>query len=174
MLQRIHTSYVNVEPKRRRQVSQQRDETVSVLTTKCASSNTTMENASSSFEAESSLLNNIITDTTNMEDTSQASSSAKAFVSSSIPVSKKSMKVSGAQQTGLHSVTASSATNAALSSSASHSRELRRARILLTVKRTESYKRWLEENPTQRQAIIAGTASVTAEDIVGDSSRNED
>jgi len=34
-------------------------------------------------------------------------------------------------------------------------KELRRARIVITVKRTESYKRWLEENPLQ--AIIAGT-----------------
>ena len=33
-------------------------------------------------------------------------------------------------------------------------RELRRARIVITVRRTESYKRWLEENPLQ--AIIAG------------------
>jgi len=34
------------------------------------------------------------------------------------------------------------------------SRELRRARIVITVKRTEGYKQWLEENPLQ--AIIAG------------------
>lgn len=33
-------------------------------------------------------------------------------------------------------------------------REMRRARIVITVKRTESYKRWLDENPLQ--AIIAG------------------
>jgi hypothetical protein len=33
-------------------------------------------------------------------------------------------------------------------------REMRRARIVITVKRTENYKRWLEENPLQ--AIIAG------------------
>lgn len=33
-------------------------------------------------------------------------------------------------------------------------RELRRARIIITVKRTEDYRRWLEENPLQ--AIIAG------------------
>jgi len=33
-------------------------------------------------------------------------------------------------------------------------RELRRARIVITVKRTESYKQWLEENPLQ--AMIAG------------------
>jgi len=33
-------------------------------------------------------------------------------------------------------------------------RELRRARIVITVKRTENYRLWLEENPLQ--AIIAG------------------
>jgi hypothetical protein len=33
-------------------------------------------------------------------------------------------------------------------------RELRRARIVITVKRTKDYERWLEENPLQ--AIIAG------------------
>lgn len=33
-------------------------------------------------------------------------------------------------------------------------RELRRARIVITVRRTESYKQWLQENPLQ--AIIAG------------------
>ena len=36
----------------------------------------------------------------------------------------------------------------------SSGRELRRARIVITVRRTESYKNWLEENPLQ--AIIAG------------------
>lgn len=40
------------------------------------------------------------------------------------------------------------------SSSSSANRELRRARIVITVKRTESYERWLEENPLQ--AILAG------------------
>ncbi len=38
-------------------------------------------------------------------------------------------------------------------SSRSAGRELRRARIVITVRRTESYRRWLEENPLQ--AIIA-------------------
>jgi len=33
-------------------------------------------------------------------------------------------------------------------------RELRRARIVITVKRTETYKQWLEDNPLQ--AVIAG------------------
>ena len=51
----------------------------------------------------------------------------------------------------------------------SSGRELRRARIVITVKRTESYKRWLDENPVQ--AIMAGdgregaaAAVTTAED----------
>jgi hypothetical protein len=41
------------------------------------------------------------------------------------------------------------------------SRELRRARIVITVKRTESYRQWLEENPVQ--AILAGDADESAE-----------
>lgn len=36
----------------------------------------------------------------------------------------------------------------------SSGRELRRARIVITVKRTETYKQWLENNPLQ--AVIAG------------------
>ena len=36
----------------------------------------------------------------------------------------------------------------------SSSRELRRARIVVTVRRTASYKAWLDENPLQ--AVIAG------------------
>ena len=37
-------------------------------------------------------------------------------------------------------------------------RELRRARIVITVRRTESYTRWLQENPLQ--AIIASDGNV--------------
>jgi len=39
-------------------------------------------------------------------------------------------------------------------------RELRRARIVITVRRTESYTRWLEENPLQ--AMIANDGNVDA------------
>jgi hypothetical protein len=46
----------------------------------------------------------------------------------------------------------------------SSGRELRRARIVITVRRTENYKRWLEENPLQ--AIIAGDGA--AEDYPDD------
>jgi hypothetical protein len=45
----------------------------------------------------------------------------------------------------------------------SATRELRRARIVITVRRTESYKQWLEENPLQ--AIIAGDS----EELVAES-----
>lgn len=38
--------------------------------------------------------------------------------------------------------------------SGSRGKDLRRARIVITVQRTESYKQWLDENPLQ--AIIAG------------------
>lgn len=44
-------------------------------------------------------------------------------------------------------------------------RELRRARIVVTVRRTESYKRWLEENPLQ--AIIASEAEDEEEESMG-------
>lgn len=47
-------------------------------------------------------------------------------------------------------------------------RELRRARIVITVRRTDSYKRWLEENPLQ--AIIAGDG----DDELADGAATED
>lgn len=46
--------------------------------------------------------------------------------------------------------------------SAPGGRELRRARIVITVKRTDNYKQWLEENPLQ--AIIAGSTGDSDED----------
>lgn len=50
-------------------------------------------------------------------------------------------------------------------------RELRRSRIVITVKRTESYERWLEENPLQ--AIIAGTGEDEEEEGAADSPAHE-
>jgi hypothetical protein len=46
-------------------------------------------------------------------------------------------------------------------------RELRRARIVITVKRTESYKQWLDENPLQ--SVLAeddDVDDVDAEDAI--------
>jgi hypothetical protein len=42
---------------------------------------------------------------------------------------------------------------------------MRRARIVITVKRTDSYRKWLEENPLQ--AIIAGDAGDEDDEEVG-------
>ena len=49
------------------------------------------------------------------------------------------------------------------SSTGGGGRELRRARIVITVRRTENYKRWLEENPLQ--AIIASEGETATEDV---------
>lgn len=167
---RIHTSYVNVEPKRRRQVSQQKGEVTSAVTSEGTSPSSTTNDGLTSSKAESSQSTSSVTGTTNFEEPSQTLSSG------SISDSKIGSKVGSVQQGGVQSTAMSTARNSAPSLSGSGSRELRRARILVTVKRTENYKRWLEENPTQRQAIIAGTATMTAEDIVEgvSSSKNND
>ena len=167
-LRRIHTSYVNVEPKRRRQASQQKGEVTSATITEVSPSTSTTEDGSKFSKAESSSTTGGVTGVKNTEESS--------LLSSSVSDSKKNKKVSGTQQGGIQSVSTPTNRNSASSLSGSGSRELRRARILVTVKRTESYKRWLEENPTQRQAIMAGTAAVTAEDIVvgGSTSNNAD
>jgi hypothetical protein len=53
----------------------------------------------------------------------------------------------------------------------SSGRELRRARIVITVKQTESYKKWLEENPLQ--AIIAGDGDDDEEADTGTLQNNQ-
>ena len=49
----------------------------------------------------------------------------------------------------------------------SSGRELRRARIVITVRRTASYKRWLEENPLQAIHPSDGDADATVEEGPG-------
>ena len=44
-------------------------------------------------------------------------------------------------------------------------RELRRARIVITVQRTESYKQWLEENPLQRVITEDGDEEHVMDDV---------
>jgi hypothetical protein len=46
-------------------------------------------------------------------------------------------------------------------------RELRRARIVITVRRTESYTRWLEENPLQAMIANDGTIDAALEKAPG-------
>jgi len=140
---RIRTSYVNVEPKRRRQVSQKRQQQQQCEMSTVATNVTATEEhvppvedgASSSDHPESISLN-----------TRHAVS-----LSTAVADPNKS-SVPNARQGGP-------------SRGSSGGRELRRARILVTVKRTKSYKRWLDENPLHRQAIIAdediGDSNVT-------------
>jgi hypothetical protein len=45
-------------------------------------------------------------------------------------------------------------------------KELRRARIVITVQRTDSYKQWLDENPLQRVITEDGDEEqITIDDI---------
>ncbi len=134
---------MNVEPKRRRQVLQQKGEGSSA------------ENVKTTSKSEETSLTSNIT----AKDPSPS-------VSFSVADSKKSTNASESQQGGPKPSATSTTRSSSSSASGSGNRELRRARILVTVKRTESYKRWLEENPTQRQAIIAGSANVATEDVV--------
>jgi len=136
---RIRTSYVNVEPKRRRQTSQKRQQQqqqqceVSTAATSLTATKKHVppvgDGASSSDHPESISLNTI-----------HAVSLSTAVTSPN--TSSVSVNSSNARQGGPFR-------------GSSGGRELRRARILVTVKRTESYKRWLDENPLHRQAIIA-------------------
>mmetsp|Transcript_17970 Transcript_17970/g.36864 ORF Transcript_17970/g.36864 Transcript_17970/m.36864 type:complete len:338 (-) Transcript_17970:204-1217(-) len=158
---RIHTSYVNVEPKRRRQVSQQKGDASSSMTTELTSSTAATGDGFNSSKPKLSPVSNV----TSAVNTVQI---VPASVSSAPDSKTKTEGGSGdKEQGGRQSSTASITKTSVTSISGSGNRELRRARILVTVKRTESYKQWLEENPIQRQAIIAGTATVTADDIAG-------
>lgn len=147
VLRRIHTSYVSVEPKRRRQVQQQKGE------------------VSSTVAADAGKTTPISEDT--LVSTSKVELSSST---SNVSVTKReatSQQTESEPRQGTKKPITTSTTKPSAPSSGSGSRELRRARILVTVKRTESYKRWLEENPTQRQAIIAGTETVATDDVVG-------
>lgn len=116
---RVHTSYVTVEPKRRKQASQQSDQDEDQV-----------------HQVQSASL-------------SGDSASASA-VSETTKTKESKTKSDTATQSGIQPARQGG------SRGASSGRELRRARIVITVRRTESYKRWLEENPLQ--AIIASDA----------------
>lgn len=146
---KIHTSYVNVEPKRRRQVSQQQQQHQQQGEVTSATATATEDVPSTTSGAE-------LPSSTNPE-----SSSSTTTGTGTIPITMTKEAPSSSVYTTVNDPNTKS--------SSGGGRELRRARILITVKRTESYKRWLEDNPLHRQAIIAGTA---AEDIVGDSNKD--
>jgi len=139
-IRRIQTFYVNVEPKRRRQVSsqQQQQQQQGDVTSATAT-------------------DNVLPSITTGDESTSTSSNTKETPSSSV-----STNITDPNKESVRTTTTAATTRR----SSSGGRELKRARILVTVKRTESYKRWLEANPLQRQAIIAGTVTATEDNIV--------
>lgn len=65
--------------------------------------------------------------------------------------------------TATATATATTSQRTAPRSSTGGGRELRRARIVITVRRTDNYKQWLEENPLQ--AMIASDGGDGGEEI---------
>jgi len=139
---RINTSYVHVDPKRRKQESQQRqDETpCSETLVATATEGITSERDNITSSRPESTGSNMI----------EASSSTSTITSTGLIATTQNERPGG------------------FSRSSSGGRDLRRARILVTVRRTESYKKWLEDNPLQSQAIIADEDIVDSN--VGDQS----
>lgn len=126
---RVHTSYVTVEPKRRKQTPQQGEQED--------------EDGSSQGGTGSS-----------QQGPSSAAASSQAAI----------QHQDEARATAPSHTTRQGGTR----SSGSGGRELRRARIVITVRRTESYRRWLDENPLQ--VIIAGDV----DEADSDRARGED
>lgn len=141
---RIHTSYVSVEPKRKKQTSHQGEQDVLLM------------QPSQSSPARLSEGGEVVATPAAAEP--QAAEAARTVgeeaEASTLPSSDAS-------------ASPSPATTAPQSSrrGSSGGRELRRARIVVTVRRTESYKRWLEENPLQ--AIIASEAEDETDETMG-------
>ena len=123
---RVHTSYVTVEPKRRKHASQQSDQDEDLVQQ--------VQPASSSGDSASVPG---VPETTKTKESRTKSETAQR-------------RDDTATQSGVQPARQGG------SRAASSGRELRRARIVITVRRTESYKRWLEENPLQ--SIIASDA----------------
>mmetsp|Transcript_26291 Transcript_26291/g.64095 ORF Transcript_26291/g.64095 Transcript_26291/m.64095 type:complete len:290 (+) Transcript_26291:360-1229(+) len=124
---RVHTSYVTVEPKRKKQVIQMQ----------------------SSQEE-------------NLKPVSDASIPAEVTTTEPSTLDKGSPSQPSGSQTQAKNPPPQQPQTQGAQRNTPGGRELRRARIVITVKRTESYKQWLLENPLQ--AIIAGSTDDTEEE----------
>jgi hypothetical protein len=140
---RIHTSYVSVEPKRRKQSLNQGEQDVVLL-------------------QPSRVLSADIGE--DVEEMMTPSLSRKQ-PSESPPgtAGEEALRTTSPLSTAPGANTASTPQSSRRGSSSG--RELRRARIVVTVRRTESYKRWLEENPLQ--AILASEVDEEAVEAMG-------
>lgn len=134
---RVSTSYVTVEPKRRRHPSQPKE----------------LEGESSQTQSQSTA-ESIASGSPQLAPATPASDSK--------PPTEPSLQVQSEES---HS-SPSEGTPPASRQSAGRSagRELRRARIVITVRRTASYKRWLEENPLQAIFAREGDADTALEE----------
>lgn len=137
---RVSTSYVTVEPKRRRHPSQPKE----------------LEGESSQTQSQSTA-ESIASGSPQLAPATPASDSK--------PPTEPSLQVQSEES---HS-SPSEGTPPASRQSAGRSagRELRRARIVITVRRTASYKRWLEENPLQAIFAREGDADTALEEAPG-------
>lgn len=149
ILQRIHTSYVTVEPKRRKQVSQKQQQNQIDRTNHVPPVLEDVSSSRLSHDTQNSILVSTTTASAAAADTDTGTNTVYVSTSSD---RKKPPMISNA-----------AASRKGISTNSSGVRELRRARILITIKRTDSYKRWLNENPLHHQAIITG------EDVISDS-----
>ncbi|KAG7355919.1 hypothetical protein IV203_000605 [Nitzschia inconspicua] len=133
---RIHTSYVCVEPKRKKPSSPPGQQDVLLIQPSRSSLTELAEGGEVSAASTESDPQPVAAEAVGSASSISASVSNPASVTTSPPSRRGS----------------------------SGGRELRRARIIVTVRRTESYKRWLEENPLQ--AIIASEVDEDEEDTM--------
>lgn len=155
---RIHTSYVNVEPKRRKQAPLPHSDSDVIL----IQPSHPESDIAGSVPASATLTGTgtdatIVTASTpdqggDSKPEAATTRSGKSPVSAE-PAAAEVFPAPATRLEGKAQPTTVSTTRQGGSRSSSGGRELRRARIVVTVRRTESYKRWLEENPLQ--AIIA-------------------
>ena len=164
---RVQTSYVSVEPKRKKQVpqQQQQEDESSLLVQPASSSESTKEDANVNLAGARGVGGE---DETEPETDSGKTTPEKNPLRSTQPetgpssTSTKSPTATSTPPTAKHTTTGQQRSGSRPSSTGGGGRELRRARIVITVRRTENYKRWLEENPLQ--AMIASEGEATTED----------
>lgn len=146
---RIHTSYVTVEPKRRKQVSQKQQQNQIDRTNHVPPVLEDVSSSRLSHDTQNSI--SVFTTTASAAAADTDTETNTVYVSTSSDRKKPPV------------ISNDAASRKGISTNSSGVRELRRARILITIKRTDSYKRWLNENPLHHQAIITG------EDVISDS-----
>ena len=163
---RVQTSYVSVEPKRKKQIPQQhkqQEDESSLSVQPTSSSEPTGDDTNATRAGVGG------EDETEPETDSGKTTPEKIPSRSTQPeigpssTSTKSPTATSIPPTAKHTTTGQQRSGSRSSSTGGGGRELRRARIVITVRRTENYKRWLEENPIQ--AMVASEGEAATEDV---------